>query len=1465
MKGFVSRALALVVLALTVNTGWASPMLLISGLAPAFQQDPSSGLLVVEAEHFDLSVSQGGHDWVPASDPGASADGSLVTTPDSETNRNSDFESNSPRLDYLVRFTQPGTYYVWVRGLGPESRDDSLHVGLDGSGQASSDRITGFGTAFGWSSATMDPDRATLVIPAAGEYTLNAWMREDGLVFDKLLLTPDAGFIPDGLGPAESPRTEPQPLLVFDTGSLSFDVDEGSGESAAQSVNLVTSDGEAADVTLETSASWLSVAPDSGAAPLNGIQVRVDATGLAAGEYSAQVTAGAAGYPDGQMSVDLVVRGDAPPGGDAAYEAEDASAGGGTVFANRKAGFTGSGYMELRSKGSLEWTVDVPASGVYSLAFRYSVGISDRKVEFRVDGVKQAQPTVFPATGSWSAWSDVTVDVSLAAGTHTLSIKSTQNRGPNLDQLRIASSGPAAPALAFDDDALAFSVDEDSGLSAPQLLGLGTSDGSVASATLDAGDSWLKISPASGTTPLTGIEVRVDATGLAPGSYSSTVTASAPGFTGDSVTVSLQVAGSGPPPGGGDETIYETEAAALSGVTIRSSYGGFTGTGYGDFRGAASATWTIAVPSDGRYTLAFRYAVGIKDRKATVTVDGTAIGSVTLLPSTGAWTNWAEIEFEQDLTAGSHSVRLSTSQNRGPNVDHLRVTGAGGGGNPPTLVVNPESLSFSVAAGGSVSAPKALSVSASDGGSPQITLTPSQPWVLLDTSSGTAPLNGVNVRIDSATLSTGTRSATILAEAPGYTAVSVQVQATVTGTLPVVYDFNDGDASAWTVVQETADIPDWQVQGGRYVQQATASGSITGSDTYLEGTYSHVSVPGGGGDYAVSVDVESLETSILARGDDIGLLFRRADDSNFYRLSLNSRFGYTRLERVINNQTTTMAVTSQGYRPGNVVRLGVRVEGPLILVYREDEGDTGGLFDQPPYLAAWDDNIAAGGIGLYTRSGAAFDNVRIDSLAALPRVGVSRPVPFDVIATEGDISVEAVAQGAPNGASVRFEVNGDSCDAATEFRPGVFRATCPAPAVGENSITAVLLDGNVELDRHDQGPVGFAGDKALNLGDSITQGISDNYLVDGISQPVLLAGQPVGPRQISFRGYQSPLADGLDRDAGFNNPIVFFNEGIPGVRSDGLLIDRLPSILERHAGSANLAFLQIGTNDANRNELDPGLGCSGAGCDGTFKGYVLDTVLTLRGEGIEPFLARIPPIFGRVGRTPYSDPLGAGLPNERVIAYNEAIDELVQEFSTGDGPDFFDFFLGDGENRISLIDDNIHPNALGYRLMAWLWHQSVRPGGEGPRPLVLENICVRTTSSACRNPLLYKQNLLEPGNPYYVDRDVVVTDIPAALAEGVFLSTENDHKTVTRTDYLEFTVDRDVDVYVAFPPNVTTVPGWMGGFEDTGESLGVSAGAPTLKLYRATYGPGAVVLGGPGAAGVDPTPSNNYIVVVVPR
>ena len=90
---------------------------------------------------------------------------------------------------------------------------------------------------------------------------------------------------------------------------------------------------------------------------------------------------------------------------------------------------------------------------------------------------------------------------------------------------------------------------------------------------------------------------------------------------------------------------------------------------------------------------------------------------------------------------------------------------------------------------------------------------------------------------------------------------------------------------------------------------------------------------------------------------------------------------------------------------------------------------------------------------------------------------------------------------------------------------------------------------------------------------------------------------------------------------------------------------------------------------------------------------------------------------------------------------------------------------GDGENRITLIDDNIHPNALGYAAMAALWREVLSPGGT--LPLVLEGLCIRNSGSACQSPMIYKQNYLATGDEYYRDRTYTLTSIPAVLEGGV--------------------------------------------------------------------------------------------------
>ena len=168
------------------------------------------GTVVVEAEHFDGRVGASDHTWeLTTAMGGYSGDGAMEATPNVNLNVNID-TAISPRLDYFVEFTQPGTYYVWVRGLADSApgagQNDSINVGLDGVLPATSDRIGffPFGAGYVWSKTTLDGNApATFVVATPGLHEINVWMREDGFIIDKILLTTSADSVPAGAGPAE--------------------------------------------------------------------------------------------------------------------------------------------------------------------------------------------------------------------------------------------------------------------------------------------------------------------------------------------------------------------------------------------------------------------------------------------------------------------------------------------------------------------------------------------------------------------------------------------------------------------------------------------------------------------------------------------------------------------------------------------------------------------------------------------------------------------------------------------------------------------------------------------------------------------------------------------------------------------------------------------------------------------------------------------------------------------------------------------------------------------------------------------------------------------------------------------------------------------------------------------------------------------------------------------------------------
>lgn len=181
----------------------------------AFQE--SGGQVVMEAENFLAAIPRNGQSWMTRTAVmGYQGNSYLQALPDRNRLYATDYITSSPELQFEVNFATAGTYTVWVYGSALNARADSVHVGLNGQANPSSQAITGFRPRqWSWSSQTEAGTPATLTIPAPGLYTLNIWVREDGFRFDRLVLTTNTGFVPTGGGPAESPRAGDVSAALF--------------------------------------------------------------------------------------------------------------------------------------------------------------------------------------------------------------------------------------------------------------------------------------------------------------------------------------------------------------------------------------------------------------------------------------------------------------------------------------------------------------------------------------------------------------------------------------------------------------------------------------------------------------------------------------------------------------------------------------------------------------------------------------------------------------------------------------------------------------------------------------------------------------------------------------------------------------------------------------------------------------------------------------------------------------------------------------------------------------------------------------------------------------------------------------------------------------------------------------------------------------------------------------------------
>jgi len=692
---------------------------------------------------------------------------------------------------------------------------------------------------------------------------------------------------------------------------------------------------------------------------------------------------------------------------------------------------------------------------------------------------------------------------------------------------------------------------------------------------------------------------------------------------------------------------------------------------------------------------------------------------------------------------------------------------------------------------------------------------------------------------------------------------SVVITLNPTLALPFSDNFSDGNFDGWVIVDDNVFTPPtWDASSNRMVNNSPThrnNGDL--DETYHRGTYAYLADSVNLTNYRYEVDITQRTSSL----EDLGVMFRYADNDHYYRFSMNSSKGFARLESKAGVDVggdpiwRTLAHNHIGYEPGTPINVVVEVDGPLIQVF----------VNGSDLFAAYDEDHAGGGIALYARDGIRFDNVSLTVNDPDPEIVIVSPVSRTVIPNgPRDISITAIARNIPAGGGVTLEFTGEAaCGAVTETRAGEFSASCTNRAVGNHEALAAIVDGGGPILNRDRnidvylGMSGF-GDRYEAIGDSLTLGLRDRFARDNLNLP-----SPDPDRKtISASGWSGPLSDMLTATNGAPNLVG--NEGISGDRASEMRILHLASILERNRRPvSNRSLLMLGTNDAVINA---------AATPAQYENNMTLIINSVLGSGRDTvYVAIVPPVFANNSNGPeYTMPLDFdpmsptyAERNANIDSYNQVvINNLVPMANVELGPDLFSCFLNDvpAVNRYSLFEDALHMNGLGYAFIAALWHDALAvgpptPGAACPSPIfILENLDPYTHE--------LKQNLLEEDDEYYRDEAFVLTNVPPELADGVWVSQNNADRTNTDAGFMSFDVGASpVTVYIAYdgaggPPTSSHV------FAASALSEALTVDDPSVGTFTVIESAGAtgvVTIGGTDSD-MTGTARQAYVVIVVP-
>ena len=156
------------------------------------QNNDATGLAVVEAEDYSRkSAGESGKEWELDYRAGYVGSGAMRVPEVVGIKYGDNYLQRAPRMDYMIDFTKTGDHWVWVRTLGDHPDADSYHLGLDMTAPA-------WGKAQQWNlrDEYIWLKKGPFTIAEAGVHTINLWMREDGTIIDRLLVTSDDSYVP---------------------------------------------------------------------------------------------------------------------------------------------------------------------------------------------------------------------------------------------------------------------------------------------------------------------------------------------------------------------------------------------------------------------------------------------------------------------------------------------------------------------------------------------------------------------------------------------------------------------------------------------------------------------------------------------------------------------------------------------------------------------------------------------------------------------------------------------------------------------------------------------------------------------------------------------------------------------------------------------------------------------------------------------------------------------------------------------------------------------------------------------------------------------------------------------------------------------------------------------------------------------------------------------------------------------